>query len=168
MKGLHLLFSVVVLGALTCVPLAAQGEGSVGLGVSFGATMAEGSTPAIPNPGGSVAFNWGFFVDIPLISTFHITPSSELYRLSGGNATDVDLAFKFIVPLSGMEIFAGVVPGLTAISTALDPHIGVLGGVSLKLISNLDVFAQAKYNILFDGGQYMHMFHLNGGLLFKF
>jgi hypothetical protein len=168
MRGLHLLLAAIVLGAFACAPVSAQTEGSVGLGVSFGATFAEGSTPAISNPGGTVAFNWGFYVDIPLISTFHVTPSSELYRLSGGNATDIDLAFKFIVPLSGMEFFAGIVPGLTAVSTALDPHIGVLGGVSLKLISNLDVFAQAKYNILFDGGENMHLFHLNGGLLFKF
>lgn len=168
MKGRILLAAGITLGTLLCMPLAAQAESQVGLGVSLGAALAEGSTPNIPNPGGSVSFNWGFYVDIPLLYTFHVTPSSELYRLQGGNATDIDLAFKFIVPLTGMEIFAGIVPGLTAVTTVLDPHIGVLGGVTLRLISNLNVFFQAKYNILFDSGQNLHVFHANAGLLFKF
>ena len=168
MRGRILFVAVVMLGAVLGMPLAAQSESGVGLGVSLGAALAEGSTPNIPNPGGSISFNWGFYVDIPLLYTFHVTPSSELYKLQGSNATDIDLAFKFIVPLTGMEIFAGIVPGLTAVSTVLDPHIGVLAGVTLRLISNLDVFFQAKYNILFDGGQNLHVFHTNAGLLFKF
>ena len=46
-----------------------------------------------------LSFAYGFYVDIPLISTFHITPSSELYKFADQNATDFDLAFKFIIPL---------------------------------------------------------------------
>ncbi|MGA2480861.1 MAG: hypothetical protein ABSG63_19115, partial [Spirochaetia bacterium] len=98
---------LLILTALACVPLAAQSQTPVGLGISLGAAFAEGSTPNISNSGGSTSFNWGFYVDIPLLNTFHITPSSELYRLQDQNATDIDLAFKFIVPLSGFAIYAG-------------------------------------------------------------
>ena len=87
----------LILAALACTPLAAA-ENPVGLGISLGTALAEGSTPNIPNSGGSTSFNWGFYVDMPLLDTFHITPSSELYRLQDQNATDIDLAFKFIVP----------------------------------------------------------------------
>ena len=115
-----------------------------------------------------MSFNWGFYVNIPLLYTFHITPSSELYKIQDQNATDIDLAFKFIVPLSTLAVYAGFVPGLTAISNVLDLHIGVLGGVTFPLVSNLDLFLQAKYNILFDGGQNMQIIHANAGVLFKF
>ena len=126
------------------MPLAAQSENPVGLGISLGAAVAEGSTPNIPNSGGSMSFNWGFYVDIPLLYTFHITPSSELYKLQDQNATDIDLAFKFIVPLSTLAVYAGWFRGSTAVTNVLDPHVGVLGGATFQLVSNLDVFLQGK------------------------
>ncbi len=159
---------VLALSSLACVPLAAQSENPVGLGLSLGTAVASGSTPAIPNPGGSVSFNWGFYVNIPLMYTFHLTPSSELYRIQDQNATDIDLAFKFIVPLNTFALYAGFVPGLTAISTVLDPHVGVLVGATFPLVSNLDVFVQAKYNVIFDSSQNLPVAHLNAGILFKF
>ncbi len=162
------LAAVLILMAFACAPLGAQSGDQVGLGISLGAALAEGSTPNISNSGGSMSFNWGFYVDIPLLYTFHITPSSELYRLADQNATDIDLAFKFIVPLSSFAIYAGIVPGLTAVSNVLDPHIGVLGGATFQLVSNLDVFLQGKYNVVFDGGQNLQIFHVNAGILFKF
>jgi len=164
----RLLISLFILSVLAVLPLAAQSQNPVGLGVSFGVADATGGTPNIPNPGGSLSFNWGFYVDIPLIYTFHITPSSELYKIQNQNATDIDLAFKFFVPLSGFAIYAGVVPGFTAVTTVLDPHIGALVGVTMQLVSNLDFFIQGKYNVVFDGGQNMQIIHLNAGILFKF
>ncbi len=168
MKTRSILTLATIIFAAACIPVPAQADGSVALGVSLGGAIAEGSTPGIPNPGGTISFNWGFYVDIPLLSTFHVTPSSELYRLGDSNATDIDLAFKFIVPLQEMEVFAGIVPGLTAVSSVTDPHVGVLLGAAFHLISNLDVFVQGKYNILFDGGQNLHVLHANAGLLFRF
>ncbi|MGA2766000.1 MAG: hypothetical protein ABSG17_21885 [Spirochaetia bacterium] len=168
MNRLIVFLGVFALLVLACMPLAAQAENPVGLGISLGAAVAEGTTSNIANPGGSMSFNWGFYVNIPLLYTFHITPSSELYKIQDQNATDIDLAFKFIVPLSTLAVYAGFVPGLTAISNVLDLHIGVLGGVTFPLISNLDLFLQAKYNILFDGGQNMQIIHANAGILFKF
>ena len=156
-----------ILAVLACAPLSAQSQNPVGLGLSFGIADASGSTPSIPNTGGSLSFNWGFYVDIPIMYTFHITPSSELYKLQDQNATDIDLAFKFFVPLSGFALYAGAAPGITAVSTALDPHVGVLLGVTFQLVSNLDFFLQGKYNIVFDGGQYMSIAHVNGGILLK-
>jgi hypothetical protein len=167
-RGITCAALVILTAFLASVQLAAQSERSVGLGVSLGAALAEGSTPNISNSNGSMSFDWGFYVDIPLLNTFHITPSAELYRLQDQNTTDVDLAFKFIVPLSGFAIFAGFTPGLTALSNVMDPHVGILAGASFQLVSNLDVFFQGKYNIVFDGGQYLQIVHLNTGILFKF
>ena len=157
-----------VFATLACAPLAAQSQNPVGLGISLGLADASGSTRNITNPGGSLSFNWGFYVDIPLLYTFHITPSSELYMIQNQNTTDVDLAFKFFVPMSGFALYVGLVPGLTALTTILDPHIGVLAGGTFQLVSNLEFFIQGKYNVVFDSGQNMQIIHANAGILFKF
>ncbi len=163
------LFVLIVLALSSAVPLSADPSAtSVGLGFSFGAAFPQGSTTNIPNTEGQPSFNWGFYVNIPLISTFHITPSSELYKFDTQNATDVDLAFKFIVPLGDFDVFAGLSPGLTTVADVLAPHVGLLGGAAFRLISNLDAFVQAKYNVLFEGSRNMGVFHLNAGILFAF
>jgi len=166
MKRFTILAVVLMFAALACVPLAAQSQTPVGLGVSLGTAIPSGSTQNIQS--GGMSFNWGFYVNIPLIYTFHITPSAELYKLQDQNATDIDLAFKFIVPLSSFALYAGFVPGLTAFSTILDPHVGILAGVTFQLVSNLDIFIQGKYNVIFDGNQNLPVVHLNAGILFKF
>ena len=159
---------LLLLSAAGGWPASAQAQGPVGLGISLGTAITQGSTQNISNPGGSISFNWGFYVDIPLLETFHITPSSELYKIQDQNATDIDLAFKFIIPLSTLEVYAGFVPGLTAVSSVLDPHVGVVGGAIFPLVSNLDFFVQGKYNFLFDGSQNLQIIHANAGILFKF
>jgi hypothetical protein len=159
---------VLALSTLACGPLSAQSENPVGLGISLGAAVASGSTPNIANPGGSMSFNWGFYVNIPLLYTFHLTPSAELYKLQDQNATDIDIAFKFIVPLTSWALYAGFVPGLTAVTNVLEPHVGVLAGATFPLVSNLDVFVQGKYIVILDSGQNLSVAHLNAGILFKF
>jgi hypothetical protein len=167
MQRPHILIVLVVLALWAALPLSADPSAtSVGLGFSFGAAFPQGSTTNIPSAGAS--FDWGFYVNIPLISTFHITPSSELYKFGSQNATDVDVAFKFIVPLGDFDLYAGLSPGLTTVADVLAPHVGVLGGAAFRLISNLDAFVQAKYNILFEGNRNMGVFHLNAGVLFAF
>src|SRR4051812_12951427 len=71
---------------------------TVGLGVAAGVAVPNGK------PDFAASMNWGFFVDIPLLNTFHITPSTMLYKLrdstgAGSSATDVSLNFKFVIPL---------------------------------------------------------------------
>ncbi len=167
MKRAQTLIILVIVGLSAALPLSADPSAtSVGLGFSFGAAFPQGSTTNIPSAGAS--FDWGFYVNIPLISTFDITPSSELYKFGSQNATDVDMAFKFIVPLGDFELFAGVSPGLTTVADVLAPHVGLLGGGSFRLISNLDAFVQAKYNLLFEGSRNMGVFHVNMGMLFAF
>jgi hypothetical protein len=169
MKRAIIVFTLAACAVFLALPAAAQVSGnSVGLGFSVGAAFPQGSTPGIPSTDWQPSFNWGFYVNIPLIYTFHITPSSELYRFGLVNATDFDLAFKFIVPLSIFDLYAGVVPGLTAVGQALAPHVGIAAGGSFTLVSNLDAFVQAKYIWLFEGDGSLGVLHLNAGILFTF
>ncbi len=148
-------------------PLAAQdSEKPVGLGVSLGLAFPQGGTDSIEDS--ETSFDWGFYVNIPLIYSFHITPSAELYGLADMNATDIDIAFKFIVPLSDFSVYGGFSPGVTAVGDTMPLHVGLLAGGSMKLVSNLDAFAQLKYTFLFEGGRNMSVFHLNAGILFNF
>jgi hypothetical protein len=138
------------------------------LGVSLGAAFPQGQTDNVQVGDWKGSFNWGFYVNIPLIYTFHITPSAELYRLNEINATDIDMAFKFIIPLGRLDIYVGFSPGLTTVGDNTFPHVGGLLGVGFRLISNLDVFVQAKYNFLFDSSQNFRILHGNAGILYHF
>ncbi len=166
----RMVFSVGILALImAAAPLSAQTSGSsVGLGLSLGAAFPSTAPLSVTGADTSVSFDWGFYVNIPLVYTFHLTPSSELYRFGTQNATDFDIAFKFIVPLSLFNIYAGFVPGLTTVSDVLAVHVGALAGGSFHLISNLEAFVQAKYVWLFMGGQNVGVFHLNAGVLFTF
>ncbi len=160
---------VLLLGLLVAAAAPAQSTAdSVGLGAIVGLAFPQGSTAAIPSIDWQTSFNWGFFVNIPIISTLHLTPSAELYRLEGANATDFALAFKLIVPLPRCDLYAGLVPGLTAVSDVTAPHVGLLAGASLRLAGNLDFFLQAKYAWLFEGGENLRVLHANTGILFLF
>ena len=158
---------IIVSAAVLMIACAAFAGAQVSLGISAGAAVPSGTIGTLPE-NGTVSLNWGFYVDIPLIYTFHITPSSELYKLGGENATDMSLAFKFIVPLGRWRLYAGFVPGLTAVSTVTSPHVGVSGGFSLDLVSNIDLFAQLTYKVLFYEEARMSVAHPNLGLLFTF
>ena len=168
MKHIGILFIVAIVLCFS-LPLFGQESGTNGgLGVFIGAAFPQGSTATIKSTDWQPSLNWGYYVNIPLISTFHLTTSSELYKLGPQNATDFDIAFKFIIPLSGFNIFMGFAPGLTAVGDALDIHIGALGGVGFRLVSNLDAFIQLKYTFIFDGDQNIRLFHTNAGILFNF
>ena len=166
-RKLVVIVSAVILAA--SIPLASYAAGdSVGLGISVGGAFPQGSTNSISSTDWKTSLNWGFYVNIPLIYTFHLTPSSELYKFDDQNATDMSIAFKFIVPLSRFDLYAGFVPGLTAVTDVTAPHVGVLVGGSFPLISNLDVFIQGKYKFLFEGTENLRVLHVNMGILFNF
>lgn len=156
-----------VLAALllaTCALSAfAQAPGSdVGLGVSLGAAF---PLSAGVGSGGDPSFNWGFYVNIPLMYSFHLAPSAEVYQYGGQNVTDFDIAFKFIVPLSDFSIYAGFSPGLTTEPSALEMHVGLVGGGSLRMVSNVDAFVQIRYTWVFLPVGSTEVLHANAGVI---
>jgi hypothetical protein len=159
--------AALTLAALAPVCAAAEAE-SIGLGISLGMAFPRGSTPGIASTDGQASFDWGFYVNIPIIYTFHLTPSSELYKFDAQNATDMSIAFKFIVPLPRFEVYAGAVPGLTAVGDIIAPNVGLLGGASFPLVGNLSAFVQGKYKWLFQGDHNLRVFHIGAGMLFSF
>src|SRR5262245_51952073 len=122
----------------------ADSEG-VGLGVACGLAY---SPSEVDDEDVGSSFAWGFFVDIPLLATFYLSPAAMLYELDFGNGkqpvTDIDLNFKFIVPVGDLHIGAGVTAGLTAGVPNDDGnyagHYGLLGYISYNLLANLDAF----------------------------
>jgi hypothetical protein len=167
----NLLFGALLAGVLPAGTARAE---AVGLGVGAGIALPSSS---LQNLSFDPAFNWGFYTDIPLISSFHISPSALVYKLSPSNsgagstyATDMTLSFKFMITTPFVEPFFGLSAGLTASNTS-DPHVGLLGGVSFHLIANLEAFAQATYRIVLrdqmNGGN-VHDIQLFAGPLFRF
>jgi hypothetical protein len=166
-KAIRLWLVAAVLVTLAPLAVPAAGE-SVGLGVAIGMAFPQGDTAKIASTDWQPSLNWGFYVNIPIISTLHLTPSSELYKFDSQSATDMSLAFKFIVPLSRFDLYAGFVPGLTAVGSVVAPHVGILGGFAMPLVSNLDLFVQGKYKWVFQGAENLRVFHMNAGVLFNF
>ena len=144
-----------------------SGRNNVGLGIAAGFQIPSADEPLSPSGA------WGFYTDIPLLRTFHISPSTIVYRLDRDDgsrpmaATDISMNFKFIVPLQRWDIMAGATTGITSLDE-LTPHMGVLGGVSFKVVSNLHFFAHGHYRYLLDDDGVIHDTQLLFGPLFKF
>jgi len=128
----------------------------VGLGVGIGA----GFSPTEDAAGDSIGtrFAWTFHVDIPLTDTFYIAPGTTLYDIDGAATTDVDLNFKFAVPLGKSKFQAGFLVGLTNVITGVSGgsidseykmHMGGVGALHFNFVSNLDLFVQVAYKRLF-------------------
>ncbi len=143
--------------------VAAQ-AGSVALGVGAGVAVPARSVDGSRD----TSFAWGFHVNIPILNTLHLSPSSELYQMDGVYATDVALAFKFMVPLRLSALYFGVAPGLTASGSGTTAHVGVLGGFTIRVLSNISGFAQYKYKVLFYDDTNTRVSHVAAGLLFSF
>ncbi len=156
---------------LVLVPgLAQANPRAVGLGAAAGVALPHsGDVPYKPT------LAWGFFVDIPIISTFTITPSAIVYgvrpKIEGFDNedpyTDISLSFKFVIPIDPVGIFVGVTGGLTT-STDIDVHVGALVGVSVQIVSNFEIFVQANYRMLLEEGNNRNTLHVFGGPLFRF
>lgn len=121
-------------------------RGPIRLGAALGASFPHGVGTWDP------AFAWGFFVDLPLIQHFYVTPSAVLYELdpqeaSGSSAADVSMTFKFGLPIDAFELYAGLTTGLTS-AEEIDVHFGGVGGASFQLLDNLDVFVQVNYRVI--------------------
>lgn len=168
MRRTCLAVSTLLLGLAASSPALADGRG-VGLGVAAGVAVPNGK------PDFNAAFNWGFYVDIPIIYTFHITPSTLVYRLKGTDATgpidqpatDVSLNFKFMIPLGPIEPFIGVMGGVTS-ANDVNPHAGVLGGLSISVLPNIDIFAQANYKVIIKNDNNIRDLQIYAGPIFRF
>ena len=160
------IFAVLLALAGTSILVSdAEARRGVGLGVGAGIAVPTADTPF------ELAPAWGFYTDIPLLNTFHITPSALVYNLNpegGGeqSATDISLNFKFMVPLPRLDLFAGVTAGVTSTNT-LTPHMGGLIGVSMHVVSNIDAFVNVNYKYVAQE-QIVHDIQIFAGPLFRF
>lgn len=161
--GVALLLALVVLAPQTAQ---ASAEG-VGLGVTVGTVFPRSEGIDFSD----VGLSWGFWVDIPIAWKFHISPSAEIYNIGGkvseNTGTDICINFKFILPVSILNIFFGAAGGVSVTQGGYSPNAGLLAGVSFPLISNLEAFVMGKYEIIIDDPN-IHLIHTTAGLLFVF
>ena len=119
---------------------------------------------------------WGFYVDIPLISTFNIVPSAMLYKVNLSErelaATDISLSAKFKIPLDSLVLYGLGTGGLTQIQLSpkdgISAHVGFGGGVSLNLVSNISFFAEGNYRIILANAGNIRNYFLSSGILWAF
>jgi hypothetical protein len=139
----------------------------VGLGVTLGAVFPKNKGVDFSD----VGLSWGFWVDIPIVWKFVIAPSAQIYNIGGdvdeNTATDIDLNFKFIIPIAFTRVFFGAAGGVTVTQGGYSPNVGLLAGVSFGLISNLEAFVMGKYEVIIDDPN-THLIHTTTGLLYVF
>ena len=163
--------ALVAVGAVGTSGTAYAHARGVGLGVAAGVNIADADQEGIDT---DTSFAWGFFVDIPIISTFYITPAATLYELGSGEetvtVTDIDLNFKFLIPLGSLELGLGVIGGLTTGLGDYQVHFGGMAYLGLNLVSNLDIFVTAQYKRLATGDNVpdYNNIHVFGGPMFRF
>ena len=150
------------------------GTRSVGMGVAGGLAW---SGDELENPEGVVSkvgtgYAWGFFVDIPLTDNFRISPATTIYELNLGDekqpVTDIDLNFKFMIPLDRLELGVGVTAGVTIAEQKYNGHWGVLGYVGYNILSNIDIFVMSQYKQLVRTGKEINNLHNYAGFMFRF
>lgn len=142
---------------------------SVGLGVAMGAAYSPSQLDLTDVGSG---FGWGFFVDIPLIDTFVISPAAMLRNSNLGEGkrpiTDIDLNFKFLVPIGKLSLGVGVLGGITS-AEKFYGHYGALAYLGMKVVSNLELFLLGQYKQTFhDTGTRIDDLHLYAGTMFRF
>jgi hypothetical protein len=175
MKTLRNLLLATLALAVLAAPLPAAATSGVGLGVSVGANFPKGAIRGTETKWSDASFGWGFWVDIPIVWKFNITPSAELFKVGGVNVTDVDLNFKFIIPIAFIRLFAGPSIGVTN-AEAYHFNAGVLAGISFRIFGPLELFAMGAYRIIIGDDKpetteiegNVHNIHLNAGALFVF
>ncbi len=155
--------------------LAQEEDGSfnkqVGLGVIGGVNI-----PISNDTNYEVTEVWGFYVDVPIVSTFHLTPQANLWRIvedgHKSGAADLDLNFKFVIPLPGWRIFISALLGLSTGDFNLGmyaPHMGGNIGFTARMVSNLDFVFMFQYKFLVDGtASNAHLLQPVAGLQFNF
>lgn len=168
---------VVALVIGSCALLSARSASAhargVGLGVAAGVAY-SGTKVTLSETRDAIGARaaWGFFVDIPLLSTFYITPAAMLYEIDMGDgkvsATDVDLNFKFIVPIGPLRIGGGVLGGLTTGLGDYRAHYGISGYGAFNAVANLDFFVLAQYKRLVDPSLPVDDLHGFAGAMFRF
>ena len=165
--ALTLAFSLLVSDARADNPkLVGLGAG-IGLATPFGKVItAEGLQKLAPN------FDWGFYVDIPLVYGFHLTPHADLYNINGKlTATDIGLSFKFIIEIPKFRPYLGLDVGDTNIVSSQQFNVGGLAGLAINLVANLDAFVEARYvEVIRDAtvGGNVGTLHAFAGLLIRF
>ena len=167
----HLAAPLLAVALLLTTGTAQANARGVGLGVAAGAAWSGTQLEGLDDPIGT-GLSWGFFVDIPLLDTFYISPATTIYELDLGKGkkpvTDVDINFKFIVPLYPLKVGVGVTAGLTVAEEEYNSHMGVLGYVSYNMVRNLDLFAMTQYKHLIREGQEVDDIHIFAGTMFRF
>ncbi|RME20639.1 MAG: hypothetical protein D6806_15995 [Deltaproteobacteria bacterium] len=163
-----ILATFILLAGMLAANHARAASDNVSLGFTFGAAFPQHSTSEVQFDDWDSSFSWGFYVNIPVVWTFHIAPTTTLYQFRSVNATDVDLAFKFLIPVWRIQLFFGVAPGVTTVADDHMFNVGGLAGCSFNFVSNLDAFVEARYKILIEGDQNIRVLHTFAGLLWHF
>ena len=105
------------------------------------------------------------------MDTFVISPAAMLRESNFGDGkrpvTDIDINFKFIIPMGKMKLGAGVLAGITS-AEELYGHYGALGYWSIKLVSNLDVFLLGQYKQTLHEADQIDDLHVYAGGMFRF
>lgn len=164
---------ILALGCVAAKPAHAHAT-NVGLGVAAGLNyswtkLKQGDVERDVGTG----FAWGFFVDIPLLDTFYISPAAILYEADLGTGrnpvTDIDLNFKFIVPIRPLRLGAGATVGISNAEGDYQGHYGVLALVSVDVVANLEAFILAQYKrLLRDEAKDTDNLHGFVGAMFRF
>ncbi|MBN2695642.1 hypothetical protein JXR93_13355 [bacterium] len=141
-------------------------------GYANGEEVKLGTAVGYSNVDESSELIWGFYVDIPIISTFHITPSALVYKIGDLSATDISLAFKFKIPLHLLTLYVDFLGGLTQAQftpeDGLSTHVGIGGGGYFNFVSNISVFGEVNYKTIIRDDGNIKNYTAMAGLLWSF
>ncbi len=183
------LYSALLIASLLLVGSLAWAEDDEdGTASARSVNLAMIAGPSIPLGGKfrmDVSEAWGGYVNIPLISTFHLEPQVTMYRIirpkSGydrprwvGGVTDITNNFKYVVPVPMWHIGFALGVGLThgdfpGTGNTYNVHVGAQFCLGIRMVSVVDFITVTQWRVLIDEGLgNPHFIQPMAGLQFQF
>jgi len=129
---------------------------NIGVGVMAGVAYAPNDFDENGSKSdGGVSEAWGLLVDIPVVPWFYLSPAATFYRvdLPGGTSTvtDLDMNFKFVMPVDAWRLGVGGLVGASNIEAMYRVNYGALIYAGYRIRPSLELFAMGRYKSIHRG-----------------
>lgn len=116
-------------------------------------------------PSWDVGGGGGFFVELPLMKSFHLSPGARFERCGALMSSEMDMNLRFVIPTEDVALFFALGPGVQTHDNRLHGVLSVGLGAWTRLAGDVAFFGEGRF-AEYMGAGYREVFGLSGGLLF--
>jgi hypothetical protein len=103
-------------------------------------------------------------VEVPLMKSFHVSPSATFSRMGGVASSETAVVFKYVLPLPTFALFLGLGPCAEVRNDYFHPGLVAEAGFWTHLFGSVAFLAQTRF-AEYSGDAYRESFQVGAGLL---